>query len=104
MKKLRLDYEDLKVESFGTQDGGGEGGTVMARDGDTYPESFGFNCQSYEETCYNRGCGGGLTSMCGTGQATDCPGQTDCARYTDGHTCASTCTDVQACTFCGAVC
>jgi hypothetical protein len=103
MKKLRLDQEDLRVETFGPDGEAGTRGTVMGRDTFvTY--NYEWECQSYQATCLNTGCQTGLTATCGTGGATDCPGQGECAPYTNGHTCANTCTDVQACTFCGAVC
>lgn len=102
MRKLRLDQDALRVESFVTRPDEGSRGTVVGRD--SHPYSLNWDCQSYEATCYNQGCGTGLTSICATGQATDCPGQSECAPYTDGHTCANSCTEVEACTYCGAVC
>lgn len=102
MRKLKLNHDELKVDSFSTIIGSGTGGTVIGRDTSPHPYTFGWNCQSYQETCYNRGCYGQLT----TEGATDCPGQSNCGSHTqDGNrTCAHSCTEIEACTFCGAVC
>ena len=106
MKKLRLDQDDLRVESFGTEPGMGSRGTVLGHSYMTCDVTCDpwFFCQTYEATCHNRGCNTGLTSMCQTGAATDCPGQSECGAYTQGSTCYGSCTDVEACTVCGAVC
>lgn len=75
-------------------------GTVLGRDSRDITWNYAWGCQSYRFTCLNTGCETGLTADCGTGGVTDCPGLTEC----EPHTCANTCTDVQACTFCGADC
>lgn len=103
MRKLKLNQEDLRVESFAPEAAAGGKGTVVGRNPDVTWD-YRWECQSYQATCLNTGCQTGLTAACGTGGVTDCPGQTNCEPYTQGHTCANTCTDVQACTFCGAVC
>jgi hypothetical protein len=96
MKKLRLDHDDLRVETFVTDGKEGLRGTVVGKD---------FWCRTYQGTCANYGCATGLTHDCGTAGATDCPQQSECAPYTQGpNTCHGTCTDVEACTVCGAVC
>lgn len=104
MKKLKLDFQDLTVDSFSTEPVEESKGTVVGRD--THPWTQGWDCQSYGDTCYNTGCNTGLTSTCGTAGATDCPGQSECGAYTQdqGNTCVGSCTDVGGCTFCGAVC
>jgi hypothetical protein len=107
MRKLRLNHEDLKVESFIPSDEGYSRGTVIGEDSEGPPQTWNYGdwaCQSYQYTCYNRGCINGLTNYCGTAGVTECPGQTDCPPYSEGYTCAGSCTDVQGCTFCGAVC
>ncbi|HWK88556.1 MAG TPA: hypothetical protein VNP72_01125 [Longimicrobium sp.] len=129
MKKLRLDQDDLRVESFTTvNDGAAARGTVFGRA--TWATCEGMEtCYPYN-TCAGTGCGSGyascgcgwseatcshihstcqqtcncgLTYTCATGQATDCPGMTECAPYTEDVTCYGSCTD-QGCTACGAVC
>ncbi len=98
MKKLRLEHDDLRVESFATDGPDGLQGTVLGRD--TY-----MFCRTYQGTCVNTGCVTGLTHDCGTAGATDCPQQSECAPYTQGpRTCYETCTDVEWCTVCGAIC
>ncbi|HEU0015375.1 MAG TPA: hypothetical protein VFQ45_16925 [Longimicrobium sp.] len=129
MKKLRLEQDDLRVESFTTVDpSAGLRGTVLPREA-TWGTCDGMEtCYPYN-TCAGLGCGSdhgscgcgwsertcswqdtcdytcncGLTYMCGTGGATDCPGMTDCAPWTEDITCYGSCTD-QGCTACGAVC
>lgn len=54
MAKLKLELEELTVETFGTEDTAREGGTVFGHTGD--------QCISWdtcEETCEDMGCGGG---------------------------------------------
>lgn len=108
MKKLRLDHDDLKVESFRTESEAERQGTVLGHSLMTCHETCDpwYFCQTYRETCHNRGCNTGLTSMCQTEGATDCPGQSECGAYTQdgGNTCYGSCTDVEACTVCGAIC
>ncbi len=103
MKKLKLDPADLQVDSFATKTDVENGGTVLGRE-THHPPSWNFYCQSGGDTCYNMGCGTGLTSICATENATDCPGQSECGPYTEGHTCYGSCTEVEGCTYCGAVC
>lgn len=126
MKKLKLNLDDLRVESFATTpDPDGQHGTVFGQQltdtctcintcegcpteqGDTCGEPTfmgccvtGSPCQT--DTCYHT-CPCGFTYWCATGIATDCPGQTNCPPYTEGETCYGSCTD-QGCTACGAVC
>lgn len=107
MKKLRLDHDSLVVETFSTDDPALNRGTVVGHSYNTCyvtcdPWYF---CRTYEGTCHNAGCNTGLTSLCGTEGATDCPGGGECAPFTEGpNTCQGSCTDYQGCSFCGAVC
>jgi len=120
MKKIRLDHDELRVESFPTTPGSvRNGGTVFGRGtGYPYDTCVGLGCGSggpscgcgltpgclwTDESCQGT-CNCGLTYTCGTGDATDCPGDTQCAPWTQGSTCEASCTDVQGCTACGAVC
>jgi hypothetical protein len=61
---------------------------------------------SGQATCYNTGCQSGLSSVCQSEGVTDCPGYDTCdaASYDGGFTCYASCTDVEACSFCGAMC
>ena len=132
MKKMKLDLDDLKVESFATTPEPSQGrGTVFGVE-DTWPPGgctaadctaqtschpdycytrggdgcpFTAGCGTGEATCHNTGCFGGLTSMCGTAGATECPGETGCGGFSQagGQTCGGSCTDF-ACTYCGYVC
>lgn len=108
MKKLRLNQDDLRVESFRTEPGAERRGTVLGHSYMTCYETCDpwYFCRTYQETCHNRGCNTGLTHMCETEGATDCPGQGECSPYTQdrGNTCYGSCTDVEGCTVCGAVC
>ncbi len=110
MKKLRLNHDDLRVESFGTAPDARQRGTVMGRDY-TYGE---FTCYegcspSGQYTCHDpRTECGGYTGTCGTEGATDCPNASDCCpvpiSYDGGFTCYASCTNVEACSFCGQLC
>lgn len=107
MKKLRLDHEELKVESFGTEPGEHPRGTVMGHTGYTCDVWWGTGCgyNSGEATCYNTGCQSGLSSVCNSEGVTDCPGYDTCEPASGGgFTCYQSCTDVEACSFCGAMC
>ncbi|HEU0014153.1 MAG TPA: hypothetical protein VFQ45_10740 [Longimicrobium sp.] len=105
MKKLALNPEELQVDSFDTQGNPETRGTVH---GNSWWETCDpwYTCRTYEGTCHNWGCNTGLTSMCGTENATDCPGWGECPRWTENaNTCAyNSCTDREACTICNAVC
>ena len=115
MKKLKLEYDDLVVDSFPTTTGwAGVRGTVRGKASeDTFCASdegpSACNCGITDATCSNihhtcqDTCNCGLTYTCITGGQTDCPGQTQCAAYTEDYTCAGSCTD-QGCTACGFVC
>jgi hypothetical protein len=97
MKKLRLDHDDLRVESFATHGEEAPRGTVVGE------ETYG--CNTYQHTCVYMTCVTGFTHTCGTHLATDCPQQSECAPYTQGpNTCHASCTDVEYCTVCGAIC
>jgi len=106
MKKLKLNLEDLKVESFATTpEPRGERGTVF---GQTLP-TYGTDCPCdpthytqctypQQETCQAT-CG--VTCTATTAENTDCPEQTQCQGYTMNY---PTCTDVEQCTWCGEMC
>jgi hypothetical protein len=108
MKKLRLNHEDLRVESFGTAPDARQRGTVMGRDY-TYGA---FTCYegchaSGEYTCHDpRGQCNGLSAVCQSEGVTDCPGYDTCdpISYNGGFTCYNSCTNVEACSFCGQLC
>ena len=133
-KKLKLNLDDLKVESFVTTPDATQGrGTVFGQmqtescvvctagtcqcptlAGDTcqYPPCGGggtgegptcaaTQCTCGEETCQFPSCGD--TNWCGTGYATDCPGQTECGEDTTQGTCYSSCT-AAGCSYCDMVC
>jgi hypothetical protein len=109
MKKLKLNHEDLRVESFGTVQGPRQPGTVMGRDG----SYGGFTCYegcapSGQYTCHDgRGDCNGLTAVCRSEGVTDCPGYDTCDPISydaRGFTCYASCTDVEACSFCGQLC
>lgn len=128
-RKLALDPADLTVEAFPTTPEpprsrgtvhGQESQFTCAGDPTCYPHDtcLGVGCGSGSPscgcnmtgaTCYQfygscwQTCNCGLTHTCQTGGATDCPGQTNCAPYTQDITCYNSCTD-QGCTACGAVC
>lgn len=99
MKKLRLNHEDLRVESFTPVDPERRRGTVMAHSYDTCYATCDpwFGCRTYQGTCHNGGCNGGFTSLCGTEAHTDCPGLSECDNT--GNTCDATCSDY-GCTGC----
>jgi hypothetical protein len=50
MKKLRLNREDLRVESFPTAPAAEEPGTVNAHAGTLIPPSCPVTCQTYDDT------------------------------------------------------
>jgi hypothetical protein len=118
MKKLRLDGEDLRVETFSTMPLlRPSEGTVYGKDSfDTClglgcashrGESCGCNitsmtCSNIHHTCQYT-CNCGLTYTCATAGATDCPGETQCPPVSYDYTCYGSCTD-QGCTGCGAIC
>jgi hypothetical protein len=99
MRKLRLDTDDVRVESFVTVAAAGVRGTVHAKsDSMLY-------CRTFEETCWNMGCKTGITNpeQCpadetGNGQP-GCPGTSQAP----GYTCDNTCSDY-GCTLCNAWC
>jgi hypothetical protein len=107
MRKLRLSHDDLQVESFAVSNDEGPRGTVMGKEQEGTPPTWNYpydwNCQSYQATCYNQGCGTGLTSLCSMA-ATECPGQGECGQFSEDYTCFGSCTEFQGCTFCGAFC
>jgi hypothetical protein len=92
MKKLRLDLNDLKVESFvTTPDQGPPQGTVFGQD--TRTQSCDSSCTDtcWEHTCGNtcgESCGGTCDTGCGSGHATcDCGLTPNCLTdYTCYHT------------------
>ena len=94
MKKLRLDHDDLKVETFSTNDPALNRGTVVGHSYMTCYETCDpwYFCRTYVETCHNWGCNTGLTSLCETEEPTA------------DNTCDNSCTDVGGCSFCGAMC
>jgi hypothetical protein len=101
MKKLRLDPENVQVESFLTSmPGSGMPGTVRAKS-DTY-----LWCNSYQETCWNMGCNTGVTGpQCPTSEAETCNGWPGCPAtgQNSEYTCEGTCSDY-GCTVCNAWC
>jgi hypothetical protein len=106
MKKLRLNHDDLRVESFGTEPGTQKRGTVMGQSGWATCDYWGTCSPSGQHTCYNTGCQSGLSTICESEGVTDCPGYDTCdpASYDGGFTCHQSCTDIEACSFCGAMC
>ncbi|HEU4557497.1 MAG TPA: hypothetical protein VFS20_06590 [Longimicrobium sp.] len=99
MKKLRLDAEDLQVESFPTDAAAALRGTVEAN-------SAPF-CGSAQDTCWNMGCRSGYSApeYCPTAADETCPGWPGCNGSSDagGYSCDNTCSDY-GCTACGALC
>ena len=99
MKKLRLDTDDVQVESFVTAAQQAVRGTVRA-ESDTR-----LYCYSFEQTCWNMGCNTGLTApdYC-PAEETD-NGMPGCGGTSEnaGYTCDNTCSDY-GCTVCNAWC
>ncbi len=127
MKKLKLNLDDLRVESFATTPGvSGKPGTVFGQEytfetcapqNTCDPQQMScvgctgsLTCGAcnptstcwWQETCLQT-CNCGMTHECVTGLATDCPGETNCPPYTQEYTCTPSCTDA-GCTACGQVC
>jgi hypothetical protein len=106
-KRIKLNLDDLTVDSFDTLPGGKEAanGTVRAFETDTcwlatYP-CYGTGCYTCEETCGGVTCDGGCggqTQTCGlTAQSCGC-GQT-------GHfTCSPACASAETYASCGGSC
>ncbi|SRR6266550_5972850 len=106
MGKIKLNLEDLKVESFATTpDSAARRGTVFGQataDDTCIGPTCGTSCPcpseqtcSYQETCQDT-CNHGATYGCAT--------VTDCNCFTNGdYTCYDTCTS-QGCTACDNVC
>lgn len=90
MKKLKLDHETLRVETFEPAEPTEGRGTVFGQTG--------------QDTCHNTGCNSGLSSTCNSDVYTDCPGLGDCPYYTAGWTCNRTECTAYACTGCWEVC
>ena len=93
MKKLKLNLEDLKVESFQTtpEAEGSEEGTVFGfgeHTGQTYCDAPCFPTICNENTCNGFTCGGTCSNTC----------LATCS-YTCGSTCGSTCSQT-----CGSTC
>lgn len=99
MRKLRLDTDDVRVESFVTATAAPVRGTVHA-ESDTR-----LYCHTFEETCWNMGCNTGITApdYCHTEETGNgmpgCPGTSE----DGGYTCDQTCSDY-GCTVCNAWC
>jgi len=120
MGKLKLNLEDLKVESFATTpDLLALRGTVFGQDTqapDPCPTTPGEGCTMNNDTCnacsgtscpcpseqtcsYQQTC----QDTCNHGATYQCATVTDCNCFTNGYTCDNTCTS-QGCTACGNVC
>lgn len=128
MKKVKLNLDDLRVESFATTPPASSGrGTVFGQA--TEPQTCGAGATCYQTctevgvTCVNpctgntcgASCGGTCFEdtcdtcpqvtcptcglFCGTAGVTDCPHETPCEDYTQ----TPSCTDA-GCTVCGQIC
>ncbi len=89
MKKLKLNLEDLKVESFQTMNDVKKRGTVVGNSGETCPPftypcdgCTGFSCPN---TCYEQSCECTNHTACNQNTC-QCPGETIV-----GKTCLLTC-------------
>lgn len=101
MKKLRLELDELQVDSFLTSTAESVPGTVRAKS-DTV-----LWCRSFDYTCWNTGCQSGYSApeYCPTAENETCAGWPGCNGSSDagGYSCAGTCSDY-GCTACGALC
>ena len=101
MGKLRLDVDDVHVESFVTATPSEMRGTVRAKS-DTY-----LWCNSFHDTCWNNGCNTGITAQdyCPTAPEETCAGWGGCdpSGQNSAYTCEGTCSDY-GCTVCNAWC
>jgi len=93
MKKLRLELDGVKVESFEIARPTELRGTVRGK-------------ETGQWTCYDMGCNTGITAVgyCPTDEAQSCPGYT--CNLTEGveyNTCGGTCT-ARFCTVCDMAC
>ena len=83
MKKLRLDLDELSVESFDTHAAERRPGTVLARESESDI--------SLRTDCLGS-CGG--TAQCSVRGGTGCD-------YSCDFACSDACTQVESCTWCG---
>ncbi len=94
MKKLKLDLEDLSVESFATTpEPRAEGGTVFGQQCTCYTQCTCPGCPTCDASC-NGTCGGTCDASCnGTcGDTCNCPtGDYSCAGDCDPNSCLPGC-------------
>lgn len=122
MGKLKLNLEDLKVESFATTpDARARRGTVFGQTHlpDCNTQGCTEGCTMANDTCIGPTCGESCAGWgCGSAPCTQeqtcpdtcnhgatyaCATVTDCNCFTNGYTCDDTCTS-QGCTACNNVC
>lgn len=101
MRKLRVDLDDLSVESFATQEGARGHGTLFGHDSGTgYTDCWGQTCPDCGATALVA-----CTQQCGSGQEQTCDMTcATCNNSCDGwHTCVYECwnpTSYQSCQNC----
>jgi hypothetical protein len=88
MKKLKLDLEDLSVESFATTpEPRAEGGTVFGQQCTCYTQCTCPGCPTCDASC-NGTCGGTCGGTCDASCNGTCDGSCD---FSCGDTCGDTC-------------
>jgi len=101
MAKLRLQPDEVQVESFVVASTEAMRGTVRAKS-DTL-----LYCNTFEATCWNMGCNTGISApaYCETAEDATCNGWPGCpgTSQNGGGTCDNTCSDY-GCTVCEAWC
>ena len=101
MKKLRLELDSVEVESFVVAGSTEMRGTVEGKN------TFVLFCQTNQNTCWNWGCNGGISSpeYCPTAEDQTCNGWPGCppTGADTGYTADQTCSDY-GCTVCNAWC